>query len=194
MAKNKLTAYSLYEHYEMRALEFLKKLIDKDQEPIFVDSKKRIIRPDKYHIESVIILAATPYDTNALFRPRFKNNEPLMEKFRELFSNFPDLTINLLKHLRVFSKIFDSSQIKRGDVRSIDFERYNLLTKGTEMTDNDMALRINKVYDELNRKPINEERVKKVREGLVIFRKRWMCLRTELAKYYYCDPLPPGLV
>lgn len=193
MAKNKLTAYSLYEHYEMRALEFLKKLIDNDQEPIFVDSKKRVIKPDKYNIESVIILAATPYDTNALFQPRFENGEPLMEKFRELFSNFPDLTIKLQKHLRVFSKIFDSSQIKRGNFRAIDFERYNLLTIGTEMTDNDMALRINKVYDDLNRKPINEERVKKVREGLVLFRKRWMCVRSELAKFNYCEPLPPGL-
>ena len=169
--KDKLTGYSLIEHYEMRALSFLKKLIDKGEEPIFTDKKMRVIKPDKNNILAVITLVATPYDAQTLFKPRFENGEPLMEKFRELFSNFPDLTTSLLTHLRVFRKIFDSAEIKKGNIRSIDIERFNLLTIGTEMTDNDMALRINQVYKELNRRPINEKRVQKVRKDLVLFRR-----------------------
>ena len=193
MAKDILTGYSLFEHYEMRTLQFLKKLVDNGQEPFFLDGQKRKITPNKYNIEAVIVLVATPYDTKALFTLRFEKQEPLIEKFRELFSNFPDLTTQLLMHLRNFNKIFDSAEIKKGNVRSIDFERYNLLTIGTDFTDNDIALRINKVYNELNRKPINEERVKKVRKGLAVFRKRWKVLRNEMAKYNYCDPLPAEL-
>lgn len=193
MAKDILTGYSLFEHYEMRTLQFLKKLVDNGQEPFFLDGQKRKITPNKYNIEAVIVLVATPYDTKALFTPRFEKQEPLIEKFRELFSNFPDLTTQLLMHLRNFKKIFDSAEIKKGNVRSIDFERFNLLTIGTDITDNDIALRINKVYNELNRKPINEERVKKVRKGLAVFRKRWKVLRNEMAKYNYCDPLPAEL-
>ena len=193
MAKDILTGYSLFEHYEMRTLQFLKKLVDNGQEPFFLDNQERKISPNKYNIEAVIVLVATPYDTKALFTLRFEKQEPLIEKFRELFSNFPDLTTQLLMHLRNFNKIFDSAEIKKGNVRSIDFERFNLLTIGTDITDNDIALRINKVYNELNRKPINEERVKKVRKGLAVFRKRWKVLRNEMAKYNYCDPLPAEL-
>ncbi len=67
MAKDILTGYSLFEHYEMRTLQFLKKLVDNGQEPFFLDNQERKISPNKYNIEAVIVLVATPYDTKALF-------------------------------------------------------------------------------------------------------------------------------
>ena len=189
-----LNGYSLLEHYEKRTLDFLKKQIDNGSEPLFIDSKNRQIKPNKFHLEAVITLVAVPYEKKALFYPRFEDQDTLMEKFRELFENFPDLTICLLRHLRNLSKIFDSSEIKKGNPRAIDLIRFNLLTShGTGITDNDLALRINKAYSENNIKPINARKVQQVRYGLVEERMHWLALRNKMTKYGYCDPAPTGL-
>ena len=186
-----LTGYSLLEHYEKRALDFLKKQIDNGNEPLFIHVTNGPIKPIKFHLEAVITLVAVPYEKEALFYPRFENQETLMEKFREIFAIFPDFTICLVRHLRNLSKIFDSSEIKKGNPKAIDLIRFNLLTShGSGITDNDLALRINEAYSEINIKPINARKVQQVRYGLVGERMQWLLLRDEMAKYGYCDPAP----
>jgi hypothetical protein len=189
-----LTGYGVFEHFERHALQFIDKRIKAGHEPVVKDKNNNSLRPNKFHMESVIILIMAPYEKKFLFTPRFEEGEPLMEKFRELISNFPDFTISLMKHLRVLKKVFDSSGLKRGNYKSIDLIRFNLLSfSDGELQDNEMALKINEAFEELNIKPVNHEKIRQVRRGLLKDRKNWFKLKSELSKLGYCEKVPSDL-
>ena len=97
---------------------------------------------------------------------------------------------SLLEHYEKRALDFLKKQIDNGNE-----PLFSLLTShGTGISDNDLALRINKAYKEINIRPINARKVQQVRYGLVDERKQWLVLRDEMTNYGYCDPAPSGLI
>ena len=215
-----LTGYSLLEHYEKLALEFLQKCIDREEGPVFTDlteeSKMKAKTYKAQHkIADDIDLAKTKVTLNqdefhGLVAFSFNPTSPAMENpsltvhggcyldhVRGAMYKYPEFCIGLLDHLlKRQKKIFDPRKFHEDkDLGIKDLVRFHLLTtKGNDIQDNDLAIHINEQYEYLKIAQLKARHVGNVRYGLVEEREDWLSLRNSMAEKNYCKPAPPELL